>query len=288
MPDRSQTSAIARRPRPLCPHCPSHFSLSSHTTLPTACTPTSLTSPPVPSLPSPQLALRFATATLPTLTRAGTLAACANATSLSALLADVVSSLTPDDRNFWCQMMDSLALRVPAGDVNYSVAIAPALLGLSELTYARHCAVLRGKRRTKCANCTRGAAEFSWVDEEDDDDDEEEDDDAAQMPGVESSGKMGVASFENYVCDVLDAEGRKDFIKERFYGGGEIDTRWLLGCFGAILGMSQQEMTQYRGEAERASAWWEEDAEDFEEEEYMSGVSDVESIGRSESARYRW
>lgn len=179
--------------------------------------------------------------------------------------------------------MDSLALRVPAGDVNYSVAIAPALLGVCELVYTRHCGVLRERRWGVCVNCTRGAGEFSWVDEEEDEEEGE------QMVGVENSGRMGVASFEGYVCDVLDSEGKREFVRERFYGGGEVDTRWLMGKYGGVLGMSEEEMGQYRGEEGRGAGWWEEEGEEFGDEEYMSGVSDVESsVSRSENAGYQW
>lgn len=197
----------------------------------------------------------------------------ANATTLSHILASVVGALDADARNFWCQMMDTLAQRGPAGDVDYGVSIAPALPCLAEQTYLSHGHLLDGAREGMCGTCGGKRAaerEFGWVDEDDEED---------------GSG-VYVPSFEAYICDVLDETGKTEFVSEKLGGGGGnvINSRALLARFGENLGMSKDEVEVAVREL-YAQDWG--DDEMFEDDEYMSGLSDSESLDRSDNGACR-
>lgn len=184
-------------------------------------------------------------------------------------------------------MMDTLALRTAPGDVQYSVAIAPYLPWLAEHAYATHRPTLRIHPHNLCQACggfrplalpsspltnhsstirDDSSLQFSWVDDDDDDDD------------IGNTHRLPVASFEAYICDVLDEPGKNDFVRERYYGGVPINTRYLLAKFGTSLGMTPEEVQLLA-----ADLIHDEEQIPFQHDDYLSGVSDVESQDRSDN-----
>lgn len=210
--------------------------------------------------------------------------ACDNAAVLSRILARVVSNLDDHARTFWCQMMDTLALRTEAGDVQYSVSIAPYLPWHAEDAYALHeprlrdpqishlCPRCGGLAKRKRKRQRRRRTEFSWVEDEDDDLDDE----------AGSTQRLAIASFEAYICDVLGEAGKNEFVRERFYGGAPLNSRYLLAKFGTGLGMSQEEL-----QLRQADMFdMQEDPAAMSDDDYMSGLSDVDSIHRSDNGAF--
>lgn len=280
-PTHSASSHVPRRPR--CQPQPQPHP---------ACLCTNASLPPQPAL---RLAARCAAAT-----RRSAAHACDNAALLSTLLRDVVSTLDADARTFWCQMMDTLSVRVATGDVQYSVSVAPHLLWTAEHVYALHGHLLAAASEQQPPRCDRCAAcllsapappddvhfrsvappsqlpssafdtrmEFSWVDDDDEDDDT-------------SAHALPIASFEAYICDVLDDQGKNEFVRERFYGGAPLNSRYLLSQFGASLGM-----TQTSSDFCSQPHYWQDHPfadDDFSDSDCISGMSDVESLNRSDN-----
>lgn len=165
-------------------------------------------------------------------------------------------------------MMDNLANRGPIGEIDFSLSIAPALPCLAEQVYLSHGHLLNPDSDPLCQTCGGKRLverEFGWVDEDDDD---------------EGVGAY-VPSFEAYVCDVLDDTGKTEFVSERFGNATNlINTRALLARFGGSLGMSKEELDLVVRDY-YAQDWGDDDL--IDEDEYMSGLSDTESLGRSDN-----
>lgn len=281
----SQTSHAPRRPRSLPPP-----PLATPTTITSA---SLFTTAPLPTSPlSPSSAISYAAATAPALNLAAT-RPCRDASLLSSLLADVVATLDRASRTFWCQMMDTLALRTAAGDVLYSLSIAPHLPSHAEDVYVTHhnalatplcpadhplsCPLCRRLNRSHPSPhlCLTSALshslsrpmEFSWVEDEEDDPDEQ----------PCHTHRLPIPSFEAYICDVLDEKGRNEFVKERFYGGAPLNSRYLLAKFGSALGISGAEADF------RAADLFSDNDVDISDDDYVARFSDVESLDRSDN-----
>lgn len=136
---------------------------------------------------------------------------------LNQTLGTLLEEIPDEERLNWCALLETMAVRRQHKEVSFSISIAPEPPDKPFHLYQRHADELIAlQSRLDCFRSTenvqskRENLEFEWASRPEDTDD-----------------KLSSAShsFESYVLEQLNEEGKLDFIVQHFYAGAALDTK---------------------------------------------------------------
>lgn len=167
---------------------------------------------------------------------------------LSGMLFDILGNLSESEYQKWCDLVEFLNLKVSSQKALWSFSLTPEQYEPDEMHLHEHRVQL--EERSHEGECfsrkdQSSILEFSWDYKilgrnrvEKATEIFHESNAPLELPAISRDDRI---TFEEFVSSVLDVEGQMEFMTRRFYGGPQVDTKYLFRKYSEELRTGPQD-----------------------------------------------